>query len=75
MTIIEDADYFVRLIKLPGAVGGILTMNDDATFSMYLNEDHDPETRLDDYLHEFEHILNDDLYGDKDIREIERRSA
>ena len=71
LTIIENADYFIRLIPLPSAVGGVLTPNDDGTFSMYLNQDHDSETMLDDYMHEFLHIVNDDFYGDKDIAEIE----
>lgn len=69
---IENADFFLHFIKLPSTVGGILTPNDDGTFSMYINQDHDREKQIDDYIHEFEHIINDDLYGDKDIRVIEK---
>lgn len=71
MIVIEDADYFIRLLPLPGSVGGFLLPNDDSTYSMYLNENHDPETKIDDYIHELEHILDDDLYGDRDIRDVE----
>lgn len=72
MTILENCDYFVRLVKLPGSVGGVLTPNSDGTYSMYLNSEHTGDMLLEDYLHELEHIENDDLYGDKDIREIEK---
>ena len=75
MTIIEGADYFVYLIPLPGSVGGILTPNNDNTYSMYLNEKHIGEQRLDDYIHEFRHILFDDLYSEESVAEIEKRTA
>lgn len=72
-TIIEGADYFIRLISLPGSVGGFLTPNDDGTFSMYLNKEHSGELLVEDYLHEFEHIVYDDLYDGKTIDEVEHR--
>ena len=75
MTIIENADYFIRLIPLPGSVGGIITPNNDSTFMMYLNEKHMGEQRLDDYIHEFLHILNNDLYSEESVAEIEKRTA
>ena len=71
MTIIENADYFIRLLKLPGSVGGIVTPNDDGTFSMYLNADHSGDMLLDDYIHELLHIARDDFYTGKPISEIE----
>ena len=75
MTILENCDYFIRLIHLPGSVGGIVTPNNDGTYMMYLNEDHSGDLLIDDYMHEYEHIQNDDLYGEKDIRLIEKRGA
>jgi len=75
VTIIEDCDYFIRLIPLPGSVGGMVTPNNDGTVMMYLNEAHSGELLIDDYMHEYEHIENDDLYGDKSIRLIEKRGA
>lgn len=75
MTILENCDYFIRLIHLPGSVGGIVTPNNDGTYMMYLNEDHSGEELLDDYMHEYLHIENGDLDGDKNIRTIEKRSA
>ena len=75
MTIIEGADYFVYLIPLPESVGGILTTNNDDTYTMYLNEKHTVEQRLDDYIHEFTHIINDDLFSEESVAEIEKRTA
>ena len=72
MTILENCDYYIRLIPLPGSVGGVLTPNDDGSYSMYLNDKHSGEMLLDDYMHEYEHILNCDFDAGKRIREIER---
>lgn len=71
MVVLEDADYFIRYIELPMTVGGFVTTNDDGTYSMYINQNHDPETQLEDYIHEYKHILFQDLHGVKNIRDIE----
>lgn len=75
MTILENCDYFVRMIPLPGSVGGILTPNDDGTFSMYLNDKHSGEELLDDYMHELEHIEADDFYNGLPIHVVEGRAG
>ena len=72
-TILENCDYFVHMIKLPGSVGGILTPNDDNTYWMYLNSQHSGEMLIDDYTHEFEHIIYDDFYSSEPVADIERR--
>ncbi len=73
--LIENADYFVRLVDMPGSVGGACNPNDDGTFNIYLNARHatDRDRLVEDYIHEFEHLENDDLYGDKEIALIEGR--
>ena len=75
MTILENCDYFVRMIPLPGSVGGVLTPNDDGTFSLYLNEKHSGEMLLDDYFHELAHIEADDFYNGLPIHTIEKRAG
>ena len=75
MTIIEDCDYFIRLVPLPGSVGGVLTANNDGTYTMLLNEQHSNEMLLDDYAHELAHIEADDLYSEEPIHKIERRAG
>ena len=71
--IIENADYTIRLIDLPGSVGAAITTNHDGTYNVYLNARFatDRDRQIDDYIHEWEHMENDDLFGDKDIRGIE----
>ena len=73
--LIENADYFVRLIDMPGSVGGACNPNDDGTFNIYLNARHttDRDRLIEEYLHEWEHLENDDLYGEKEIAQIEDR--
>ena len=68
---IEDADYFVRVVKFPVPICACLSLNPDGTYSLYLNADMDFDHWIDGWEHEIWHILRDDLYGDKDIAEIE----
>jgi len=70
--IIEGADYFVRIVTFPTPAGGMLALNEDGTYSMYLNDAYMAENRLEHYMHEYDHIANDDMYGDRDIMEIEK---
>ena len=59
------------MIPLPDGVRGAIRLNSDTTFSLYINPYYDHEHILDTYEHELWHIINDDLYGDKSIEEIE----
>lgn len=70
--IIENADYFVRLIPMPPNIGGILSPNEDGTFNVYLNAAKFREDLIDDYIHEYEHMDNDDFSNGKPIKEIEK---
>ena len=71
--LIENADYFVRLVDLPGSVGGAVNPNEDGTYNLYVNArfSTDRERIVDEFLHEWEHLENDDLYGDKEIAAVE----
>jgi len=71
MTILEDADYFIRVVDLPPRVGGLVSPNPDGTFNIYLDAKRDFESQIEDYIHEFEHIENDDFYNGKPISDIE----
>ena len=70
---IEGADYFVRLVDFPLGVGsnGMLLLNDDGTYSVYLNARASADKQKKAMRHEYNHMANDDMYGDKDIRNIE----
>ena len=69
---IEGCDYFVRVMKFPEPVPAFVRLNSDGTYSLYLNADYDLIHWIDDYEHELWHIIHDDLYGEKNITEIER---
>lgn len=68
---IENADYFIRLIKMPPHMVGMVSPNCDGTFNMYLSKDKFSPDIIDDYIHEFEHLENDDFYNGKPLAEVE----
>ena len=70
---IEGADYFVRVIDFPKDVNrvGFVLLNSDGTYSVYLNARASAYAQKKAMRHEYRHMANDDLYGDKDIRTIE----
>lgn len=67
---IESADYFVRLMKMPYGVHGCVSENDDGTYSVYINERDTYERQLRAYRHEKKHIQRND-FSRSDVREIE----
>ena len=71
MTIIEDADYFIRVVPLPPGIRGMIKPNPDGTFSIYVNSRNLFAQDLKAKKHEIDHILNDDFYNGRPIEEIE----
>lgn len=69
--IVENADYFVRVVDLPPSIGGMVTPNDDGTFSVYINARKSCEKQKKSLAHEVKHITNEDFYGGKSVEEIE----
>ena len=71
---IENADFFVRVVEFPKGVNrvGIVLLNEDGTYSVYLNSRASEAQKRKAMRHEYAHMANDDMYGDKDIRQIER---
>lgn len=67
---LENADYFIRVLHFGVPIPAFIRLNNDDTYSMYLNADC-PEKWMDAYEHELMHISNDDIYKECDIREIE----
>lgn len=68
---IENVDYFVRVIPLPCGVNGLVSPNADGTFNVYLNMYADREHQIAACEHEIAHIKNDDFYSGMDIRAVE----
>lgn len=60
--LIENVDYFVRLIDLPPSIGGFVRPNNDGTFSVYLNSRLPWETNIVSCDHEKRHIEHNDFY-------------
>ena len=54
--------------------GGMVTPNDDGTFSVYLNARLSRGQQLTSAAHECRHIAHDDFYRDEDIAEMERQA-
>ena len=68
---LEDADYYIRVIKLPEGIKAMIIPNDDGTFSMYLDSRRTWEQWLDDWEHEIWHILRNDFYNSQPIWVVE----
>lgn len=67
-------DYFVRVLPFPpgiGGVNGIVTPNDDGTYSVYINARASYHQQRAALEHELRHIRNNDFYNKKKICEIE----
>lgn len=69
--ILFGADYFVYYEDLPRTVRGVVTPNDDATFSVYINKKLDEASQRKALAHEVHHIENDDFYNGRPLYEIE----
>lgn len=68
---IEDCDYFVHVVPFPVPVPAFLRLNKDGTYSVYINANLSSEQQEEGFWHEFDHIINDDIYYDGDILDVE----
>ena len=71
MTYLPDADYFVYLIELPMSIRGVVTPNDDGTYSIFINSRLSDAWKLIVYAHEVKHIQRDDFYNEFPIEKVE----
>lgn len=72
MKLIEGEDFFVRVVDLPVQIGGLVTPNDDGTFSVYINARNTADRQRQSFRHEVSHIENNDFYNEKPIEEVEK---
>lgn len=72
--LIEGADYFVHVFPFPTdvKVNGMVGLNDDGTYSVYINARASEAQKKKAMRHEYAHMVNDDLHGDKSILSIEK---
>ena len=66
-----DGEFVVRLVNLPGDIGGAVRLSDDGFANIYINDQLSPNARRKAFAHEMRHIENNDFYNDKPIQEIE----
>lgn len=71
---IENVDYFVRVIDFPKGVNriGFVLLNEDGTYSVYINARASEAQKRKAMWHEINHMARDDMHGSKDIRTIEK---
>ncbi len=70
--LIEGSDYCVRFIPFPvNSVGGMVTPNDDGSFSVYINSNLSVESQKKALDHELEHIRRGDFWNGLPVSEIE----
>ena len=69
--ILPDADYFVYYAPFPLSVRGVVTPNDDGTFSIFINSRLNDLEKRKAYRHEVHHIENDDFYNGRPLQLIE----
>lgn len=65
---IDNFGNNVIFMKLP--VNAATTLNDDGSYSIFINIQLSDEKRIESYLHELKHIRNKD-FEKKDIQRIE----
>lgn len=70
---IEGADFFVRITDFPVGCGcdGMTVLNDDGTYSVYLNARTSREGQKKAMDHEYDHMAHDDMHGEKPIETLE----
>lgn len=71
MTYLLDADFFIYYEKFPSKIWGAVSPNCDGTFSIFLNSRATDAQQFIGYIHEVEHIRNDDFYNDNPIEIVE----
>jgi len=71
MVILEGCDYFVRVVDLPIGIGGMVTPNEDGTYSVYINARNTRAKQLCSCGHEVGHIRREDFWNGKPIEEVE----
>lgn len=68
---LEGRDYFVVVMPFHVPIPAAIRLNSDGTYTLYLNSEYDFAHWLDGYEHEMWHMIRDDLYGEKQIEDIE----
>lgn len=66
-------EYRVRLVDLPARVGGMVSVDDEGFYNIYLNARLTRERQRKALRHELDHIAEDDLYNTRSIEAVENK--
>ena len=66
------ADVNTLLVDLPGTIKAFVAKDTDDFYTIYLNSRLSHEQNVVSFIHEMEHIENDDFYSDLTSDQIER---
>ena len=65
-------DVNTMLVDLPGTIKAFVAKDTDDFYTIYLNSRLSHEQNVVSFIHEMEHIKNDDFYSDLTADQIER---
>ncbi len=71
MSYIPGIDYFVYYDTFPYSIRGLVTTNDDGTFSIFLNKRYPLSVLKKTFRHEVQHIERGDFYNGLPIEVVE----
>ena len=67
-------DTIIRVIKLPPSIKGVTIPDEEGNYNIYINKNMSRKVQIDTYLHELEHIKNNDFSSNEPIPTIEERT-
>jgi len=67
----EGIDYFIYYREMPPKIYAFIMVNNDSTYSIFLDPRRDYQHRLEDLKHELDHIRNNDFYNGSPIQAVE----
>ncbi|KQC85473.1 hypothetical protein [Butyribacter intestini] len=67
----DDYNINVQILDFGNSIPAVATINDDGSFSIFLNARLSYERRLEAYWHEMRHIQNQDFCGEMSVEEME----
>lgn len=73
--LIENCDYFIRLVPFPPGADGAVMTNDDGTYSIYIDANATREQQNIALRHELRHIEHVHFYSDMTIDQIEAEAS
>lgn len=72
---IEGVDYYVRIVDLPIGIGGMVTPNEDGTYSVYINARLSRQQNINSLEHERNHMAHDDFSRDLPVETLETEAG